>query len=290
MARRIDAYAACFADIDRHFAAATAIRQDTLLSLFGAEGLRRQHLVVRFLVGRLSLHWDPGRAKTFVEAGRIESVLASSDNLPWGPTLRAYRCHLEHAGTLRTKTVRLYLKAAANLLEHSGYADLPFIRQAEVDRYLRRQPGQKASLMRFLAYGAQTAGKLLAIPRGRPASTPRSRENTVLRAVRDLLDRLDQADNAAQGRALLAAAISKLYLVPLSTVLALTASDVSNSGSAVILWPNGLALRLAPPLTNAFRRWASWQGSYLFPGKNTVQPLSRDAVRHHALGIGLNPK
>ena len=71
--------------------------------------------------------------------------------------------------------------------------------------------------------------------------------------------------------------------MPLSAVLALKRSEVAAEGAAVTLWPEGFAVVLAPALAEALRRWASWDGSYLFLGRNGAQPLSRDAVRYHAL-------
>ena len=81
MTRRIDAYVGCFSMIDWHCASRHALGQDLLLRLFGAEGLRR-HYVVRFLVERLALDWDPERTEMFTMAGRAEAMLAAADEHP----------------------------------------------------------------------------------------------------------------------------------------------------------------------------------------------------------------
>ena len=284
MTRRIDAYAACFATIDRHCPDPAGLDQELLLCLFRAEGLRRLHIVVRFLVGHLALDWDLGRAEAFIEAGRIEALLAAADKRWWGPTLRDYRDHLARDSNLQPKTVRFYLNAGAGLLAQAGHADLALLQQSDVDRYLRRKQGQRASLTRFLAHAELAAGVKLAVPLRRRRGNPKTRERALLREVRALLDRLDRARDAAEGRSVLAVAISKIYAVPLSAVLALKVSDVDGEGAAVTLWPEGLAVELAPVLTRGLRRWASWDGGYLFPGRNRVQALSHAAVRHHVPG------
>ena len=281
MTRRIDAYAACFSVIDRHCASRDALGQDLLLRLFGAEGLRRHHVVVRFLVGRLALNWEPGRTEAFTEAGRAEALLAAADERPWGPVLRAYHDHLVRDPALRPETIRLYLNAADGLLRQAGHADLAFLTQADVERYLRRKPGQRASLARFLAYAAVATGTRLTSPARKRRVGPKARDKALLRDVRALLDRLNRAGNVGEGRAVLAAAISKIYAVPLSAVLKLRAPDVAVDGAAVILWPGRLAVDLSPTLAEALLCWASWDGSYLFPGRNGAQSLSRDAVRHY---------
>ena len=299
MTRRIDAYAACFAAIDLHCPDPAALRQDTLLRMFGVEGLRRRHLVVRFLIGRFALDWNQERTEAAIETGRVAAVLAAADGQPWGPALQAYRDHLARDPALRPSTVRLYINAAGGLLAHAGHAELALLKQSEVERYLRRKPGQRASLARFLAHAARITGTQLTVTGRKWQADPKAREKGLLQEVRELLDRLDQAENAGEGRALLATAISRIFAVPLSAVLALKRSEVAVEGGAVMLWPEGLALALAPALAEALRRWASWDGGYLFPGRNGVQHLSGTAVRYHVLtrtascphthGGGVNP-
>ena len=281
MTRRIDAYAAFFFTIDRHCASRDALGQGLLLRLFGAEGLRRHHVVVRFLVGHLALDWDPGRTEAFTEAGRAEAVLAAADEHPWGSALRAYHDNLTRGPALRPGTIRLYLNAADGLLRQAGHADLAFLKQADVERYLRRKPGQRASLTGFLAYAALALEVRLTAPARKRRIRPKTREKALLRDVRALLGQLDRAGNVGEGRAVLAAAISKIYTVPLSAVLKLRAPDAAVEAVAVTLWPGGMAVGLSSVLADALLRWASWEGDYLFPGRNGAQPLSRDAVRHH---------
>ena len=279
--RRLGAYARCFAAIGGGCADRSEVSQERLLALLGAEGLRRNQLVVRFLAGRLALDWSPQRAEAFVEAGRIGAVLAATDGQPWGPALRAYRDHLALDSTLHPGTVRSYLNAAVGLLAQAGHADLALLKQAEVQIYLRRRPGQGASLARFLAHAARVGGTQLALPVGKRRADPKAREKALLREAKELLDRLDRAGDVGEGRAMLAAAISKIYAVRLSAVLKLRAPDAAVDGAAVTLWPGGLAVGLSSALADALLRWASWEGGYLFPGRNGAQPLSRDAVRHH---------
>lgn len=281
MTRRIDAYAECFAIIDRHCTFPATLGQELLLRLLGPEELRRQHLVLRFLAGRIELKWDPRRAETYTEVRRTEAVLAGAGEQSWGPALRAYHDHLARDRTLQPKTIRSYINAGAGLLAYAGHANPAMLQQAEVDRYLRRQPGQRASLVRFLTYVAPADRRQLTMPRQRRAANPKVREEALLRDVRHLLDRIDASQSIGEGRAILAAVISKLYHLPISTVLAVKANDVADNGAVVTLWPGSISLRLFSPLADTFRRWASWQGGYLFPGRSGVQPLSRDAVRHH---------
>ncbi len=85
-----------------------------------------------------------------------------------------------------------------------------------------------------------------------------------------------------QGRALLAAAISRVHLVPLTRVLALTRHEVAaGPDGGMTLWPSTLALALPPAMAAGFRRFAA-EGFLVFPGRNRAQPLSVTAARHQA--------
>jgi hypothetical protein len=278
--RRIGAYGRCFATIGEGCADPAEIGQERLLALLGAEGLRRNHLVVRFLVERLSLSWDPGIAEAVLERGRIGAVLAACAGEPWVPAIQGYHDHLWRARPLQPKTVRVYLTAASALLRHARVTELAELGQAHVTGHLRRKPGHAASLARFLSYAANATGVELTLPEKR-RTDPKTREKALLHDARGLLERLDRAESLAEGRAILAVVLSRLHQVPLSTVLALRALDVATVGTTVTLWPDGLAVPLALPLADAFRRWASAQGGYLFPGRSSVQPLSAEAVGYH---------
>lgn len=281
MPRRIGTYARCFAAIGEGCAGPTEVRQECLLALMGAEGLRRNQLIVRFLVGRLSLDWDPAVAEAHTEGRRIETILAAADGHPWGPALRAYSDRLALDRALHPRTVRFYLNAAASLLTQVGHADLTLLQQAEVDRYLRRRPGQRASLARFLTHAIDVAGVRLVLSGRQRRADPKAREKALLRDMRELLSRLDRAGSVGKGRAVLATIISKIYAIPLLAVLGLKAPNVSTKGATITLWADGLTVELAPALAGAMRHWASWDGGYLFPGRNGAQPLSSAAVRHH---------
>lgn len=278
---RIGGYGRCFAAIGEGCADPMEISQERLLALLGAEGLRRNHLIVRFLTQRLLLQWTPEQTDAFVEARRVEAILAASDRRPWGAGLRVYRDHLVLDGRLRPKTIRFYLTAAAGLLAHAGHADLTQLKQDEVDGYLRRRGGQRASLARFLSHVACITGTQLALPAKKQQTDTKAREKTLLGIVRSLLDQLDKTENTAESRALLAAALSNIYAIPLSQVLAMRASDVVVEGMTLTLWPDTLALPLSSPLVDTFRKCVSLSGGYVFPGKNGVQPLSTGAIRYH---------
>ena len=73
---------------------------------------------------------------------------------------------------------------------------------------------------------------LLTLPGGKRQTDPKARETALLREARELLDRLDRAASFGEGRRLLTMAISRIYAVPLSAVLALKRSEAAVEGAA----------------------------------------------------------
>lgn len=282
VARRMDAYARCFAAIGEGCAGPREITQTRLLALLGNEEMRRNLLVMRFLAGHLALTWDPEIAEDAAEQRRIEATLAANAGQPWAADLRAYHAHLA-ADDVRLKTVRVYLAAAAGLLASAEVARAVALEQSHVRLCLRRSPGNRANLARFVAWLQAVGGQGLSIG-AKSKPNLRQRERRVLQDTRHLLEALGAAAEPQRGRALLAAAISRVYQVPLTRVLALTVDKAVDDGNAnVVLWPGELSLALTARLLNGYQRFAA-AGDLVFPGRNGAQPLSASAVRHHLRG------
>lgn len=279
VARRMDAYARCFIVIGTGCAGPEEVTQARLLALLGNEGMRRNLLVVRFLAEHLALSWDPAIAEDAAERRRIEATLAANAGQPWASDLRAYHAYLA-ADDIRSKTVRVYLAAAAGLLTEAGVTRAAALEQAHIRRHLRHKPGHQANLVRFASWLPSIGGRGHDVgPRRKP--NLRQRERNLLRRARQLIEALDVAADARRGRALLAAAISVLHQLPLAKVLALRRDDVLAAAGRVFLWPAGDAVVLAAPLARCFARLTAATGRHAFPGRNGAQPLSTDAVTYH---------
>lgn len=279
--RQAAAYAQFFAVVGAGCAGPGEVTQERLLELFGNEGLRRAITVVRFLVTNLSLSWSAAVPSDTAEGRRIEAVMAACDGRPWAADLRAYRRHLtESEPPLTLKTVRTYLTAAAGLLAMAKVGRASDLGERHARIYLLRKGGHRANLARFAAWLPATGGQALQVHRRRLRNL-RQLERTTLREARRLLEALGAATDMRRGRALLAAAISRVFRVPLTRVLMLTQGDVFvKPDGGVALWPSTLMVALPPTMAASFRRFAA-KVDLVFPGRNTAQPLSVAAVRHH---------
>ena len=286
MARHIGTYAAFFRALGTRFADDGEVTQARLLGLHGAEGLRRQFQAVRFLVRRLSLPWTKAVAEEVTEGARVKAALAAAESKPWAEDLAAYRASLSQGRPVATRTERLYVAAAANLLAGSGVERAARLTQAHLRRHLRRKLGQAANLARFLTWVTETSGQHFAREPKQPTRA-RARERAILERSAALLARLDTTTDPRQGRALLAAAISVVHGVPLLHVLALRAADGVKREDGVRLRTGEAEVALIGPLADGYRRFAARQGTYAFAGRNAVQPLSASAVDHHLQAAGL---
>ena len=282
--QRAAAYARVFAAIGAGCAGPGEVTQARLLDLFGNEGLRRATTPVRFLVAHLSLPWDAEVAGNAAEGRRIGAVMAAHAGRTWAADLQAYRRHLAQGdGTLSPKTVRMYVTAAAGLMAAAKVGRAVELTDRHARIHLMRKGGHRASLARFAAWLPTIGGPSLQVHRRR-ARNLRRLERTTLREAKYLTQALGAATDVRRGRALLAAAIARLFLVPLTRVLALTRDEVAAGPDDVVtLWPATLALALPRTVAAGFRRFAA-EGRLAFPGRNGAQPLSVGAVRHYSSG------
>jgi hypothetical protein len=279
MPRHIAAYARFFAALDRNCNTVREVTQARLIELHGAEGLRRGFQAVAFLADRLALEWDAGAVVAATERGRIEATVAGARDEPWARDLEGYRAHLAAGPELSPGTERMYVAAAAGLLRASGVQRASALTQRHLARHLRRSPGRRTNLLRFLSWVSDASSQ--AFDTGKAKRTqPRKREKATLRKSAALLGGLGAAGSRQERRALLAAATGVLHGLPLKEVLALRWEEAPGGGRATAIGRAG-PIELATPLAEGFHRTAAASGAFAFPGRSGLQPLSASAVRHH---------
>jgi len=286
MTARIDRYAVFFAEIDRNCEAPGAVTQRRLFEVFGAEGLRRGFLAISFLCDRLAIEWAASALEDMIEARRINQQAQTWRDRPWAEGLQRYVYELEQCELppLKRKTVRMYQTAAGGLLEMAEVESLGALTQAHLDRYLKRRPGHAANLSAFVRHLRERSGVALELQKKAGTPLPK-KDRTLVQRVQTLTRRLNAETDQRRGRALFAALLADLYQVPIKDVLALSAADVGEEPGAVVLWPGARDVRVEGRLADLFRRWISMPQrggpGFLFVGRNSVQPLSYDAVRYH---------
>jgi hypothetical protein len=284
MTSRIDRYAIFFSVIDQSFATPADINQHRLVEIFGADGLRKSYVVISFLVRRLTLPWSAETTIELVEKRRISELLDKWKSRTWSNYLSGYVEWLADCQSvpLSLKTIRTYTNAAGRMLDYASIESAGDISQEVLERFIRHHPGQRASLSSFVRFLHECCGAMCINPKKKAASSL-AVERRKIAEVKSLVVRLDSCTKPEEMRALLARLIARLYAIPLARVLALTVDEVGNDGGVVVLWPGSLSVRLESRIGDIFVRHVHFYGGskYVFDGRNGIQPLTYDAVRHY---------
>lgn len=149
----IHRYLPFFVEIERKWGAIS--HYANLLEHFGAEGLRRVRLPMRWLQQARQIVVDPEAREEDSEGRRIRAMIASLQAKPklarlaqdYAATLDARRA----TGRTSVKSTRLALRPAISLLGllEDGSA-VP--KQTDIDRYLKGSPGQRAAITGFVNF------------------------------------------------------------------------------------------------------------------------------------------
>lgn len=160
-----------------------------LLIHFGANGLRRFELPMRFLVGKALVVADPEARIEDSERRRVETIM---NRLVAGSQereiLEAYHLKLQEkmdTGATTLRSLRLALVPAAGLLIYaSGQGRTP-PGQMELEGYLKQTPGQRAALSGFVGFLNQSYGPGIALPQmdGRASKLRRKKLEAELLAL-----------------------------------------------------------------------------------------------------------
>jgi hypothetical protein len=176
-ALRIHRHFPFFLEVDRLWGDFTSY--DDLVRHFGAEGLRRVRLPMRWLLEARSIRPDPEAREAESERRRIESIMSSvRQGSAAEKVLLTYRSELTKridSGDIAVKSARFALRAAASLLLATDPSGGRLPEQKDVNRYLAESPGQQAALIGFLTFLRRTHGLNLA------ATVDRTRQRSLRR-------------------------------------------------------------------------------------------------------------
>lgn len=129
---------------------------EALLRHFGAEGLRRVRLPMRWLREEKGVETDPIARTVDSEWRRINRIMATvPSESAAGNALHAYKTGLLRKlsiGKTTIRSVRLALRPAANLLLRTSEEGGMIPEQSDVDRFLAESSGQRAAIKGFVEF------------------------------------------------------------------------------------------------------------------------------------------
>ena len=168
-----------FARLDSAVDRAQALQGDGLLQHFSVAELRKHVLPVRFLRGHVGVALDEVTKQEQVERSRIAEKLIALRREPCGPLLKRYVDWLDEK-QMASRTMRLYLTAASQLCRAEGLEENRPCREDQLQRFLRKHQGARASLFRWIAFCRTELSWDIEMP------APPSRKSGPPRTVRDL--------------------------------------------------------------------------------------------------------
>ncbi len=241
-----------FARLDAAIADARALHGNGLLETFNVAELRKHVLPVRFLASYVGVALDEAAKIEQVERSRITEKLLASRRGPCAAVLKRYVGWLDEQGT-PTRTIRLYLTAASQLCEGEGIGESGECNDAQLQHFLRRHPGSRASLFRWLTFGRMVLGWNLTMP---PSSSSKDRLPRTVRDLSVLMTKIERVglDQAPHG--LLERVIAKAFGFPVKRFSA-RPWHVIERGDEIHLSDEEDTIRVPEPMWHLVKVWAS---------------------------------
>lgn len=196
-----------FARLDASISNPDTLRGNGLLNTFSVAELRKHVLPVRFLEAHLGANLDEAAKVEQVERSRIKEKLLASRRAPYAAVLERYVGWLDEQGT-PTRTIRLYLTAASQLCTVEALGEGGRCSDSQLQHFLRRHPGARASLFRWLTFGRTVMGWEVAMPQ---RSSGKDRPPRTVRDLSVLISKIERTGLEQAPVTLLGRAIAKAF-------------------------------------------------------------------------------
>ena len=266
----LTSYAAPLAKVDFSLNDVEPVENAHFASTLTAGELRQAELLTEYLarIGLLTSN-SSDRAK-WSDEQRIASMVATVSHMPWGKEIEAFSSHLRTAEPqIAPQSRRVYMRAAVALMEFAAVGKVSQVTDETISMFVRKKPGHRASLSRWLRFLAEKHQLLRSLPKKKSAK-PKTMKGCV-DEVGVLLDGLGTSSSSRTKMAYLSKLLSVLYAVPLLDILHLEFRDLIDREGSITIKLRGQWVHLDRRLEN----WVRWlliennsSGTgYLFPGR-----------------------
>lgn len=142
---------------------------DRMMFVIGVDRLRKHLLIKKFLTEAVGISFDGHTQEAIAERARIERKFRAIRSSPYVTLLENYFDWLSQHG-LPIRTVRLYLRAAEKLCDFYQISEQMQLTTKQVDKFLAKNSGSRASLSRFISYCGSVLGWTVSMP-SKPKAT-----------------------------------------------------------------------------------------------------------------------
>jgi hypothetical protein len=245
-----------FARLDASVSDPDTLRGNGLLETFSVAELRKHLLPVRFLEVHLGASLDEAAKVEQVERSRITEKLLAARRAPYAAVLKRYVDWLDGQET-PTRTIRLYLTVASQLCEIEGLGDSGECSEEQLQHFLRRHPGGRASLFRWLTFGRTVLGWEITMPQ---RSAGKARPPRTVRDLSVLMRKIEQVGIEQAPPQLLQRAIAKAFGFSIRR-LAAGQWRVISRGEEIHLSDAHDSIRVPEPMQPLVKTWATRVGA-----------------------------
>jgi len=260
---QINRAAEFFRALDQRFESMEEVNAKSLVQRLDSRFLRRYLTASRHVVASLNLDGITVARGERVEVQRTTNILAESANQSHGPMLRAYAQWLDGIG-IAARTARLYLRAAESFCRLATLdGSIPW-QPSELVAYLKKTPGNAASLGRFVRYCRKQLGWDVEMPAKTLWRPTASRATRDLRELRIALKTLDARPDASLTTKELARVLSLALGVSAAQLMRRRATtEVKRYPDGSIEIEQDAVIDVSHPLHRFAQRWADRAEAHL---------------------------
>lgn len=246
--------------LDQAFKKVTDIDTTSMMQKIDGRELRRYLIASTYVIQTLRLDLAQERDRA-TEARRTKAIIdrANAKKGDAGSTLRSYAVWLV-AQDVAPRTARMYLRAAESFGHHVTLSD-PGWAQEQLIRYLKKSPGNRASLTRFVSYCRKVLGwdvKMVSEAAIATATGPRSPITRQVEQLRKAIAVASKMEENTMPTKTVARILSLALDLPTAVLLrARNAGDVVVREDGTIEVAADAALKPSDTLYPYARRWAA---------------------------------
>lgn len=270
-----------FVEFDERFSCAQDMTTESVLAIGGPEWLRKHGYVSRFLAYTQIVDIKDRERNEWVELRRIQDILdASTDENR--QILNAFIDYCRSGTRIQSKTLRVYLKAGHSFL-HSTRSPIWRVSEKSISNFLRRHPGQRSSLFRFVTFLREAGYAPGANVPKRAKRYQSGYSGRVLGRVEAFIQEFYATESVPRKRALCAATIAETLGLPLEYCLRLNRESVNLESQPCQIRVREDWYRCAAVVDRLIREVTQIDlgDDRLFPGKLPSDTLSAVGAEYH---------
>jgi hypothetical protein len=143
---------------------------------------------MKFLRECIGLAPDPASKEVLVENQRINAIIMRTSGKAWGTLIAGYREWLESEQMI-PRTRRLLLRAAEAFCQSQKVDGKSAWSARAIPAFLRRSPGHRASLFKFVTYVRSQFTWVVSMPRAIPRTKPPTTIHDLDKLMRRVMER-----------------------------------------------------------------------------------------------------